>query len=40
MQNLPGLDIKQGLERLGGETLIYAEILSDFCQTYAGFQQK
>jgi CheY-like chemotaxis protein len=40
MQNLPGLDIKQGLERLGGETLIYAEILSDFCQTYAGFQQE
>jgi hypothetical protein len=40
MQSLPGLDIKQGLDRLGGETLIYAEILSDFCQTYTGFQKE
>jgi CheY-like chemotaxis protein len=40
MEALPGLDIRDGLERLGGEAAVYAEILSDFCQTYAGFQQE
>jgi signal transduction histidine kinase/DNA-binding response OmpR family regulator len=39
-QALPGLDIKEGLERLGGEALIYADILSDFCETYTGFHQE
>ncbi len=38
--NLPGLDIRDGLERLGGAVDIYAEILSDFCRTYAGFHQE
>jgi CheY-like chemotaxis protein len=37
---LPGLDIPAGLERLGGDAQIYAEILTDFCQTYAGFGQE
>lgn len=40
MQALPGLDVSDGVERLGGEVAVYAEILSDFCQTYAGFQQE
>ena len=40
MEALPGLDIRDGLERLGGEAPVYAEILADFCQTYAGFQQE
>ena len=39
-KTLPGLDIKDGLERLGGDVHIYAEILSDFCHTYAGFYQE
>jgi len=37
---LPGLDIKDGLDRLSGAVDIYAEILSDFCRTYAGFHQE
>jgi len=39
-KNLPGLDIEDGLERLGGAAYVYAEILSDFCHTYAGFHQE
>ncbi len=39
-KTLPGLDIEDGLERLGGAAPVYAEILSDFCHTYAGFQQE
>ncbi|MEX1315307.1 MAG: response regulator [Desulfotignum sp.] len=38
--SLPGLDIPAGLERLGGDAHIYAEILTDFCQTYVGFEQE
>ncbi len=37
---LPGLDIRSGLERLGGEAQIYADILKDFCETYAGFHRE
>ena len=37
---LPGLDIAQGLERLGGSRQIYGEVLSDFCQTHAEFHRQ
>ncbi|MFN2436210.1 MAG: response regulator, partial [Desulfotignum sp.] len=37
---LPGLDIRAGLERLGGEAQIYADILTDFCETYDGFHRE
>jgi two-component system, sensor histidine kinase and response regulator len=37
---LPGLDVREGIERLGGATHIYADILTDFCKEYAGFQKK
>jgi two-component system, sensor histidine kinase and response regulator len=38
--DLPGLDVREGIERLGGATHIYADILTDFCKEYAGFQKK
>jgi two-component system, sensor histidine kinase and response regulator len=37
---LPGLNIKEGIERLGGAVPIYAEILNDFCNAYADFDVK
>ena len=39
-ESLPGLDIRAGMERLDGDARIYADILTDFCQTYAGFEQE
>jgi two-component system, sensor histidine kinase and response regulator len=38
--DLPGLDVREGIERLGGAVHIYADILTDFCKEYAGFQKK
>jgi two-component system, sensor histidine kinase and response regulator len=38
--DLPGLDVIEGVERLGGAIHIYADILTDFCNEYAGFQKK
>lgn len=33
----PGLDIQDGIERLGGSKEIFANILSDFCEEHATF---
>ena len=35
--SLPGLNIREGLERMGGSREIFAEILSDFCEAHAAF---
>ncbi|MDM8524764.1 response regulator [Desulfococcaceae bacterium HSG8] len=34
--DLPGLDIAEGLERLGGSRELYADILKDFCESQEG----
>ncbi|QTA87684.1 response regulator [Desulfonema magnum] len=36
----PGIDIKEGVDRLGGAWEIYADILSDFCNIHKNFIQE
>ena len=36
--SFPGLNVREGIERLGGSKEIYADILSDFCEEHATFQ--
>ncbi|MCF8093277.1 MAG: response regulator, partial [Desulfotignum sp.] len=40
MESLPGLNIKEGIERLGGAADIYADILNDFCKEYTTFHKR
>jgi len=39
IKGLPGLDIREGVERLGGDWDVFADILKEFCNDYAGFQK-
>ena len=40
IKTLPGLNIREGIDRLGGAVPIYAEILNEFCNAYADFDVK
>ncbi|MDM8548824.1 response regulator [Desulfobacterales bacterium HSG2] len=37
---LPGLDMAEGLERLGGSRSLYLDILGDFCKSQKGFSSE
>jgi len=37
---LPGLDMAEGLERLGGNWSLYLDILGDFCKSQKGFSSE
>ncbi len=37
--SFPGLNIQEGIERLGGSKKIFADILSDFCEEHATFHK-
>ncbi len=32
---IPGVDVREGLKRLGGNQALFSELLLDFCETYA-----
>ena len=38
MEGFPGLDIREGIDRLGGDRDVFAGILKEFCKEYATFQ--
>jgi PAS domain S-box-containing protein len=37
---LPGIDVREGLRRLGGNRALFIELLRDFCETYVDFEIK
>jgi len=39
IKELPGLDIQEGVERLGGAFDVFADILKEFCNDHTGFQK-
>ena len=39
MEELPGLDIREGIDRLGGARDVFANILKEFCNDHASFQK-
>lgn len=39
MSSLPGLNLQEGIERLGGNREVFVDVLSDFCEEHADFQK-
>ncbi len=40
LENLPGIDIREGIDRLGGVRSVFITLLNEFCEEYASFQER